>query len=205
MSEGVRVPFAQALDVARLVVAALQPAVQRCKVAGSLRRRRELVSDIEIVAEPLTVQDLAGEPYPDVDRVRQVMRKLGSVQKDGDRYQQYQLHAGRGLKVDLFLVHPPAEWGSILAIRTGPANLSQFAVMRMQRYGRHHVNGRIVITRSSMEPLDEGDAGLEVWPTPTEEEFFRAAMLPCLPPAQRDSPEAFRPLDFPNPQPGGEG
>lgn len=73
-------------------------------------------------------------------------------------------------------------WGSILAIRTGPADLGQLVVTRMKAFGfshaegyAHDMHGNLVLTES-------------------EAQFFALAGLPCLPPSQRDSIEARTPL-----------
>jgi DNA polymerase/3'-5' exonuclease PolX len=53
----------------------------------------------------------------------------------------------------------------------------------MHEFGLRHVDGHV-----------ERVATGEVVPTPTEEDFFRLAGLPFLPPAKRDSRAAFVPL-----------
>lgn len=52
MSSGAKVDWAVALEVARKVIAELELVCERVKVAGSLRRRKPAVGDIEIVALP---------------------------------------------------------------------------------------------------------------------------------------------------------
>lgn len=46
--------------------------------------------------------------------------------KSGPRYKQIALP--EGIKLDLFMVLPPAQWGVIFAIRTGPAEFSRWIV-----------------------------------------------------------------------------
>ncbi len=185
MSSGPKLPFAEALEVARHLTEDLRPVVIRSKVAGSLRRRKEEVGDIELVVEPqLGVADLFGRRAPDLEMIRGVVEQWGNLRKAGDRMIQVTNVYGReGLTVDLFLVHPPAQWGSILAIRTGPSDLSRLAVTLMRDRGFRHRAGFAVDVATS-EPV----------PTPTEDGFFQLVGLPCLPPARRDAPEAFVPL-----------
>src|SRR4051812_33321091 len=52
MSEKQKFPRAQALAVAHEIVAALAPACTRIEIAGSLRRGRENVGDVEILFVP---------------------------------------------------------------------------------------------------------------------------------------------------------
>lgn len=186
MSSGTKLPFQEALDVARRLTEELKSVVARSKVAGSLRRRRPEVGDIELVIEPHLVEvDLFGRHDPGLEEIRAVVQEWGTILKGGDRMiQVVDVYGKVGLKVDLFLVHPPAQWGSILAIRTGPAELGQLAVTLMRERGFRHRSGYAVNVAT----------GAPV-PTPTEEAFFELAGLPCLPPARRDSPAARTPVE----------
>jgi DNA polymerase/3'-5' exonuclease PolX len=184
MSTGTKLPWQQAAEIAEQLVRELTPHVERLKTVGSIRRRKPEVGDIELLAEPRMIEaDFFGTPGPDLEPIRQMAARWGRVLKNGDRYIQVEILDG--VHVDLFLCYAPAQWGSLLAIRTGPAELGQHAVTCMKAYGLRHVQGHI-----------ERDGTLV--PTPTEEDFFAAARLPCLPPRQRGSatstPEAFRTL-----------
>lgn len=179
MSSGPRrLPFREAYDLAKQLVDELSPAVRRVKVAGSLRRRQETVGDLELVVEPeLYAVDLFGGLGPDLNEVRYIARSWGPISKGGDRQIQVTDAKGiDGLKVELYLVHPPAQWGSILAIRTGPADLGRIAMGRMLALGYKHQEGFVIRT---------GDR--RVIPTPEEEDFFHFAQLECRPPAQREA------------------
>lgn len=171
MSSGQQVAWSEAYEVAREVSDLIAPHCKRSKVVGSLRRRRPLVRDIEIVIEPRQTPSLGlTDPEPDIESVHTALRSLGEVGKCGQRFVQVHGVLGSGLTLDAFMIHPPAEWGSIVAIRTGPYELGIAAMTRLKRRGTPHRQGRIV--------------GV---PTPTEEAFFEAAGLPCLPPHERDA------------------
>jgi DNA polymerase/3'-5' exonuclease PolX len=154
--------------------------VKRSKAAGSLRRRRPLVADLEFVAEPFATEDLFGASRPDVERIRRALLEWGEMTKAGERFIQIQHVMKSQLNLDLFLVHPPASFAVILATRTGPASLGKLAVTRMRERGCRCEDGRLIRERTR-----------EVIPTPDEEAFFRCAGLPCVPPPQRDSAAAF--------------
>jgi DNA polymerase/3'-5' exonuclease PolX len=62
MSDNEKRPYAQMMTIARAVVERLRPACQRIEIAGSLRRHRPMVGDIEICAIPIMPTDLFGEP-----------------------------------------------------------------------------------------------------------------------------------------------
>lgn len=184
MSAGTKLPWATAAGIAAQLVHELGPVARRVKTVGSVRRRRPEVGDIEILIEPCTtVIDLLGTEGPDTAAIRAVAARWnpsGRLLKSGDRYIQVEIVGG--FLVDLFLCHPPAQWGSLLAIRTGPAELGKHAVTLMIERGLRHKDGHVV------------DRAGHIIPTPEEEDFFAAAGLPCLPPRLRDSREALRPI-----------
>jgi DNA polymerase/3'-5' exonuclease PolX len=176
MSAGASMPWAEAYALAEHAAARLRPHVVRLKAVGSLRRRRERCNDLEFLAEPRMVEaDLFGTMAPDLGGLRAALLELGTWVKGGERMMQITDFNGRaGLKLEIYLCHPPAQWGSLLAIRTGPYELGREAVTRMRERGVRHEDGRVVDQRGN------------VIPTPTEEAFFGLAGLPCLAPNQRD-------------------
>lgn len=178
MSTGAKIPFKDALLMAAEVVHCLKPHCVRLKAAGSLRRRRPEVSDIEIVLEPrmITVDLFQSEEAPDIGPIKAELLKLGTWVKGGQRMMQVTDLLGRkGTSLDVFLVWPPAQWGSILAIRTGPADLGQLCVTKMRNFDYRHEGGRALRVGTD-----------ELVPTPTEEDFFALANIPCLAPRLRD-------------------
>ncbi len=181
MSDGQFRPWTEAAEIAKRLSGELSAVALRAKTAGSVRRQKAQVRDIEIVAEARIVEGgLFAEPVPDVLSIRAVVETWGPVTKGGERFLQVQLPGGP--RVDVFVVAPPAQWGSILAIRTGPAELGQLAVTRLKMYGLRHEGGRVLDSRGN------------VVPTPSEEVFFALAGLPCLQPRLRDYEAARVPL-----------
>jgi DNA polymerase/3'-5' exonuclease PolX len=163
----------------------LRSSCVQVEIAGSIRRRAPWVHDIEIVAEPwLEVAfhtDLFGEAnvhyasrlddtLADLQE-EQVLRSFPGA-KHGDRFKQFAI-APTGITLDLFIVRPPAQWGSIYAIRTGPAHYSHWLVTprrqggAMPSYFKHRDGG-----------LYEGDT---LFPTPTEASFFAALDIHPVP------------------------
>jgi DNA polymerase (family 10) len=153
----------------------IAPFLKRVEIAGSIRRRREFVGDIEVVAIPYMNTDLfSDDSTPLMDPLHIELSKLGTIVRGGDRY--IRIHLTKPDQyADIFLVWPPAQWGSIFAIRTGPHDLSQYVVTRMRDLGYFHQNGHA-------HRIDSG----EVVPTPTEEDFFSLAGLKCPEPQNRD-------------------
>jgi DNA polymerase/3'-5' exonuclease PolX len=184
-----RFPAHLARAVADELVAELRPACSRIEVAGSLRRGLASVKDIEIVAEPTLARTLFD--LPDVHQRRTQLDELlerllrecrlsqrlfrrgaADLPRWGDRYKAA-IAEPSGIPIDLFLVRPPASWGAILAIRTGPEELSRRLVTVCRERGLRLVDGRLVDERG-----DRVD-------TPTERDFFAACGVAWLEPDER--------------------
>lgn len=189
-----RIPLAEAQAVAEQFIRRIRDVCVRVEVAGSIRRQRPDVGDIEIVAiahiEP-PFPDMFGAPVlgSDVDRLHERLNSMlltDEVRKRepvawGPKHKRL-IYAG--CPVDLF-VTTEAQWGVILAIRTGPADFSHALV------SPPHVR------------LPSGQPGLlpemyrvrEGWliyrvsgeriPTPTEEDVFAALGIPYVAPEDR--------------------
>ena len=113
-----KVPLAKAEKIASRVVEKLMPYCQRIEIAGSIRRRKSEAGDIDIVAEPKRVPHLFGVPFWQGIPTE----NLGLVVKNGLRYKQVLLT--EKIYLDLFIVHPLAQLGVILAIHTGSTEFS---------------------------------------------------------------------------------
>lgn len=186
MSLGYRLSFDAAYDFAKNAAEVLAPTVEVLKCVGSVRRRRQTVGDIEFLARPWFTEDLLGERSPDIEPVKAALLELGTwVQGQSRALRITDLLGERGLRLELYLVHPPSAWGSQLAIRTGPGDLGKYVVTKMREFGYRHDAGHA-------ERIDTG----EIVPTDTEEQFFALAQVPCVPPHERDelAAQLWRPL-----------
>ncbi len=147
MSEGKqRWPRSAALPVAREICARLKPVCGRLIVAGSLRRRKESVGDVEIVFIPA----FAREPWDlFLDRqVNMAEREIEAMLADGTLAKRLNknghatwgdknklaVHAASGIPVDLFAT-TEASWHNYLVCRTGPAALNTEIATRAQAKG----------------------------------------------------------------------
>lgn len=121
-------PYNEVIPIAQHIVNELSQFCERMEIAGSLRRQRPLIGDIEIVAIPRYQKDLFGQPKTDIDTeldsFLQSKLKPKQLTKNGRKYKQFQY--GR-YQVDLFLA-TPENWGNILAIRTGSSDFSKWLV-----------------------------------------------------------------------------
>lgn len=139
MSEGTRLPLAEASEIAEDLVALLLPSCERLEVCGSIRRQAPTVGDIDIVAIPRgePIEDMFGETSALADVlshtlnelcgqqvIRQARRADGAVQGWGPRLK----HAVyQGLKVQVQSVDPEC-LGMWMVVRTGPEQFSKWIV-----------------------------------------------------------------------------
>ena len=118
MSTGNQIPWSEANAIAEDLVNQLRPHCSKIDIAGSIRRGRSTIGDIEIVCLPL--------PYEATPLFRSgialVVEQFEKVKGELPcRYTQRILPSG--MKLDLFMPDP-AGYGLQLAIRTGSAEWS---------------------------------------------------------------------------------
>lgn len=176
MSDGPRFPLETAAPVAEELRRDLEPIVQRVVIGGSVRRGRPDVGDIDLVLEP---PFLLGSTTPHLMDIKRRVARWGNIKRGRDRLIVVEDVLGSGITADVNIVHSPASWGTILALRTGPTVLSLTAKDRLRERGRDHQRGRVI----------EQATGEEI-PTPEERDFFAAADLPYTAPERRHLPEA---------------
>ncbi len=176
--------LSQAQEIAGNLVAIFAPYCERVNIAGSIRREKLEPRDIEIVAIPKMVPqeigmftgvDFPDEPAPTVSALNIVLGDIGKQIKGGDRYKQFLLP--QDVYLDLFLVLPPAQWGVLFTIRTGPGDFSKWLVTPKRHGGAMPAHLRV----------HEGSlwSGREPVPTPEESDYFQALGLPWIEPRDR--------------------
>jgi DNA polymerase/3'-5' exonuclease PolX len=164
--------------IAEKWVANLAPVCERVEIAGSIRREKPEVKDIEIVCIPKfePVNDMFGQPLRPMNMLEDYLRGAPCViVKNGPRYKQIQLP--EGINLDLFIVQPPAQWGVIFLIRTGSAEFSHRFVTPRKHGGLlpshlHVKDGAIWSNNHIIE-------------TPQERDVFDLAGVPWIEPEER--------------------
>lgn len=179
-----RMALHEADRIAERLLAELSPGCERIAVAGSIRRRKPDVGDLEIVAVPARVPNLFGDPGE--SRLAPILDRLqhdGFLQriKGGAYYQQF-LMTEFDCKLDLFT--PGVEtWGVVFTQRTGSAEFAHQLMTSDQnrtstgRRGLMPVGHRVYMARLWR--------GHEMLQTREEEEFFQALQVPWLKPEER--------------------
>lgn len=187
MGGDTKLPWEAADVVAQALIHHLKPHAERIAVAGSLRRKKEEVGDIEIVMIPKTFQEknLLGElDGPLLDTVEQGLASYNACEcpysdrpalsklNDGTRYMKLRENLV-GIQIDLFIIRFPAQWGPIISIRTGSAEYSKRLVTALRTKGMRCEDGRVLDSLGRLVSC------------PEEIDFFRACGAKMIDPVKR--------------------
>ena len=192
MSEGTGMDIGAAKSYAKLFILSICDFCEKVEIAGSIRRGKPKVHDIEVLATPVftTIEQVLidGVKRETVNSLHMRMLRLrqdGIVTADrmrkdkhkdpfGERYYRINYNfTDLKIPVDLFVVIPPAQWGTQLLIRTGCAEFSHWVVSRRIDQGLRFKDGHLEKNGSVID-------------TPTEESVFEALNLMYMPPERRE-------------------
>lgn len=207
MSDSAPRPLAEGRRIAAALVAEFAPACHRIEIAGSIRREKPEVSDIEIVAIPRTqekekpaAQVSLFEPSAverinllwerieaaSMSRSRIVPLKPGGADGEEDfNWPEKRIYGSRYFRLWLrrpeikvdLFLADPDTWGAIFAIRTGSSDFSRRLVMRWTDISK---GGHFTAGRV----CDRDGAPLA---TPEEADVFRACEMAWVEPRDRRS------------------
>jgi len=166
-----RMLLAHALETAEELILALRtaaPALRQATYAGSLRRGRPTVGDLDIL--------VAADDAPAVVRAFTTLPLVARVESAGDEKASILLH--NGTQADLIAV-PPALWGSALQHFTGSK--------------AHNIRFRELALARGLSFSEHGfrRADGTVLTCATEEEVYAAVDLPWIPPELREDEGEF--------------
>jgi len=165
---------APALAIAEQCRAALVPYCDRIEIAGSIRRRKPQVKDIELVAIPRRIPTgLFGDELVTDPRFCAVVNQWPAIKgRPEGKYTQRQLPDG--ILLDLFRANVD-NWGLIFAIRTGSAAFSHHVLATgWVRAGYRSVDGRLRQPDGSIIPICE------------EHDLFEILGIPWVDPEARE-------------------
>jgi DNA polymerase (family X) len=171
------IPLPKAQALAEKVLGALSMFCTRIEVAGSIRRRRPMCGDIDIVAEPRPGQ-LEG-------LIERCKERASLVQ--GDKVNLI-FRLRDGTQLDLFVATPadadmfqrtPGNWGSLLLCRTGSKEHNIYIIEEAKRQGLRWNPYHGVFSASGLGP-SRWVAG------ETEEEIFAALGMEFVTPEKRE-------------------
>ncbi|MFG2875589.1 DNA polymerase/3'-5' exonuclease PolX [Streptomyces sp. NPDC048337] len=161
-----RILVSAAMDIAEQLVAELSeiPGCVRCTYAGSLRRMRETIGDVDILVA-------ARRSAPFMDALT-ALPSTAEVIAGGEK--KTSIRTATGLQVDLRVL-PPASWGAGLQYFTGSK--------------AHNIRTRALAVRQGLKLSEYGlfdaESGASVT-SATEEEIYARLGLPWIPPTLRE-------------------
>jgi DNA polymerase/3'-5' exonuclease PolX len=180
-------PAELALAVAREICGRLKPCCTRLVIAGSLRRRRDPVGDVEVVYVPRwgDIPDGLFTKHGDLARAEiDLMLEDGTLAKRLRRdspapagwgpQNRLAVHLETGVPVDLFATVEP-HWFNYLVCRTGGMK------------NNVEIASAALAKNLTWHPYKSGfsDASGNVLKASSEEDVYRIAGLPYLPPQKR--------------------
>jgi DNA polymerase/3'-5' exonuclease PolX len=157
-----QIPLETAKKLANDVVELLSPHCHRIEIAGSIRRQKEFIGDIEIVAIPKPYQvGLFEDGLAEV--VNQWQKVKGELKYGVCKYTQRILPSG--ISLDLFFAEED-NFGNILLIRTGDWEFSKkFVGVALTKRGYKQEDGFLKHNGKIISCKEEGDlfvkAGIE--------------------------------------------
>jgi DNA polymerase/3'-5' exonuclease PolX len=193
VSTGTKRPLREAEQIADRFRGLFSGCYRRWEVAGSVRRRRPTVGDIEhvVIGDAGSILD-GGLIFPRegsllLERRDDLLRRgliAKAVYPDGSHRwgERYFGVMFEGHRNEVF-VADAQNWGAILAIRTGPAELSLRLVTELKSRGRFRQDKGYV-------RYANGPSAGDVLAMPTEERFFEVCGIEFRPPWERDATPA---------------
>lgn len=163
-----------AQKIARKVMAELSPWAERIEVAGSVRRMRAVVRDLDFVILP--------KPGA-IPEIQSRCRRACLPLQEGPQNSIYKMH-GTEAQIDLFFARPPevdllekkpGNFGTIFLIRTGSREHNIFLIERAK------------MLQKILRPTEGVFSNENTWLAgESEEEIFAALDLPFLSPEKRE-------------------
>ena len=105
----------EAKTIAKRVKEALTPYCDRIEIAGSIRRQKPIVHDIDIVMIPKPEAAFKGGGPRWM--TTNLIASMGTIEMDGPKIKRLRL-AEQNITIDIYLA-TPATWATLLLIRTG--------------------------------------------------------------------------------------
>jgi DNA polymerase/3'-5' exonuclease PolX len=168
-----RMPIEVARNMAEKIVGELEPLCHRIEIAGSIRRGRPFVNDIDLVCIPKDMGALRARCVRNAYEIR-------------GRDAVLSVELATGVQLDVFTAWPeerdlvafrPSNWGSVLLCRTGSKEHNMYLCQRSKELGLHWNPARGVMKHT---------IGDEIVACAEEADIFAALKMPWLRPEERE-------------------
>jgi DNA polymerase/3'-5' exonuclease PolX len=200
------VPLEIARRHAQDLMGLLAPYCERIQIAGSIRRGKEMVKDIDLVAipkmtskrslfEPTKVEEtefhdtLATTLRVTADGprlIRGTILSSAAVSTSAPLMNASMIAPSRSIQVDVYLATAES-WATLLLIRTGSAEHNIWMCGRARACGgKLHADGSGLEVPGQYDPIAQRTVNNQVIHAKTEEEIFKAMGLPYAEPGKRE-------------------
>ncbi len=179
---------AKALEIAQ----ALGPHCERIEVAGSIRRGKPWVKDIDLVVIPKmeSKRSLFGSTchIAETDFYDAVRNAMISMTAEGTRLLRGTAlgECPKTIAVDIYIATAES-WATLLLIRTGSAEHNIWMCNRARSCGgKLHADGSGLEVPGQYDPVAQRVVNCQVLRPKTEEEIFKALGIPLAEPKDRE-------------------
>lgn len=162
---------------------------ERWEIAGAIRRKCTYIGDADHLMIPKVVQVSGNDLFGTLVAANAAWAKLDDLVADpasgvikamtdagrpcwGDSHRMVMF---RGMKQDIYTTDA-SRWGTMLAVRTGPADLSQYYMVRSKEVGVTFKDGFHAYERDKARPTS----------ILSESDLFTLLAMPDIPPDERD-------------------
>jgi len=159
-SFGQPIPYIEAMAIAIWIGWQVEDLTIHGSVVGSLRRKKSMVNDIDILLEVAS---------PIEENIKEIKARIGRKAvwyQGGDKMLSYSSVLDTQIPMQVWLVYPPRNFYAMLALRTGPAEDS----IRLKEG---------LIANGFQRPHGEISVG-------SEQEFYQLAGLKWIEPTERE-------------------
>ena len=183
-------PSTIALSVAQEIGAELRLYCEQIAIAGSLRRQKLEVGDVEILIQPRVESrpdglfdrrdvDLAAEEIDRLVAIGMLAKRPNVVGSfTWGNLNKLAVHCRTGIPVDLFIEPNPLDWWRSLVIRTGSKETNIRLIMEAKKHGVH-----VGAYGTGLTDIRTG----ERIPCASEQEFFETCHCRYLHPKDRNA------------------
>jgi len=184
-------PLEAAREKALEIAQALGPHCERIEVAGSIRRGKAWVKDIDLVAIPkmTSKKSLFGTTteLAETDFHEALCGYFASMTAEGQRLLRGNAWMGNKLiSADVYLATAES-WATLLLIRTGSAEHNIYMCARARACGgKLHADGSGLEVPGQYDPVAQRTLNARVIRAKSEEEIFKALGIPAPAPRERE-------------------
>lgn len=168
------------------------PHCERVEIAGSIRRGKHVVKDIDLVCIPrmASSESLLGETneISKTDFYRAVCGQLWQIKAEGPKLIRGIGHisTAAGISVDIFLATPET-FPTVLLIRTGSMEHNIWLANRAKGCGgRLHADGSGLELAGQYDPIAQRSVNMRIVRPQSEEEIFKSLGIAYQEPGERE-------------------